>query len=63
MSEDKNNKLPQLIVDMITKMNDPRTPLFTRDLYRMHLQNVVDASSAAIVQYDFDRSKRKVARK
>lgn len=63
MEESKQNKLPQIVVDLIVKLNDPNTPLFNRDLYRMRLQEIVSAAQDAIVQYDYNREKKKVARR
>jgi len=63
MEESKQNKLPQIVVDLIVKLNDPNTPLFNRDLYRMRLQEIAAAAQEAVIQYDFHREKKRIGKR
>jgi hypothetical protein len=63
MDENRQNRLPAIIVDYISKLNDPTINIFTKEIYASHLQRVIEASTFAIQNFNATKHKKKAVRK
>lgn len=63
MDENKQNRLPPIIVNYIESVRNARTPLFNREIYVQHLVHIRDACEAEIRNFEVEKAKYKAARR
>lgn len=54
MSNEKTNRLPPVIVDYITKLNDKNIPRFQKEIACTVLERIVEECSVALSRYNLE---------
>lgn len=52
MNNDKKNKIPQIVVNMIETLTDPSMPTFQKELAAATLERISLACNEALVDYN-----------
>lgn len=63
MEENKQNKLPPIIVNYIENVRNTKTPIFNREIYAQHLARIRDACDAEIRNFESEKARFKAARR